>query len=108
MIYELRIYEPHPGKLQALHDRFTRHTNRLFEKHRMTVVGYWTPMIGEWSNQLIYMLAFADLAAREKAWAAFQADPEWLAAKAESEREGPLVARLKNQILAPTAYSPLK
>ena len=108
MIYELRVYEPHPGKLQALHDRFARHTTRLFEKHGMTIVGFWTPAIGGWSNQLIYLLGHADLAARERAWAAFLADPEWVAAKTESEREGPLVARLRSEMLTPTPYSPLQ
>ena len=108
MIYELRTYEAALGKMQALQDRFAAHTVRLFGKHGMTIVGFWTPMIGEWSNQLIYLLGYADLAAREQSWAGFLADPEWIRARADSEKDGPLVARLRNQILKPTAFSPLK
>ena len=77
MIYEQRVYEALPGKMQALQRRFADHTIRLFEKHGMTVVGFWTNYIGGQSNQLIYMLGYQDLADRERAWAAFSADPEW-------------------------------
>ena len=108
MIHELRIYEAAPGKMQALQDRFAAHTVRLFEKHEMTVVGFWTPIVGEWSNQLIYLLGYPDLAARERSWAAFLADADWIRAKADSEKDGLLVTRLRNQLLKPTAFSPLK
>ena len=108
MIYELRTYEPAPGKMQALLERFEAHSVRLFAKHGMTVIGFWTPVIGEWSNQLIYLLGYPTLAARELSWAAFQSDPEWLEVRANSEKDGPLVTRLRNQILKPTAFSPLK
>lgn len=108
MVYELRVYEAVPGRMPALLERFRAHTVRLFQKHGMTVVGCWTPVIGGWTNQLTYLLSYPDLAARERAWAAFQADPEWQAARADSERDGPIVARLKSQILTPTAFSPLQ
>ena len=108
MIHEIRIYEPYPGKMQALQDRFANHTIRLFEKHGMKVLGFWTPLIGDWSNQLIYMLGFDSLEHREKAFAAFQADPEWQKVRAESEKDGPLVLRITNQIWRPTAFSPTK
>lgn len=35
-------------------------------------------------------------------------DPEWLAAKAESEKNGPIVASMSNQILVPTAFSAMR
>ena len=108
MIYELRTYEPCVGKMKALQARFEQHTLRFFQRHGIVAVGFWTPLIGEWNNQLIYLLSYGDLAARERAWAAFDADPEWHRAKAESEKDGPLVARLHSTILKPTAFSPLK
>jgi len=43
MLYELRIYTAHPGKLPALQARFRDHTTKLFEKHGMVNVGYWIP-----------------------------------------------------------------
>ncbi len=54
------------------------------------------------------MLAFDDLAHREKAWAAFATDADRLKAFAETEKDGVLVARVENRIMAPTAYSPMK
>ena len=108
MIYELRTYEAMPGKMQALQDRFERHSIRFFRKHGMTPVGFWTPVIGEWNNQLIYLLSYPDLAARERSWNAFQNDPEWLAVRAETEKDGPIVLRLHATILNPTGFSDLK
>jgi hypothetical protein len=108
MIHELRIYTANPGKMPALQARFRDHTLTLFDKHGMTSVGYWTNAIGGRSDELWYILGFTDLAHRERAWAAFAADPEWQAVRAESEKDGPLVHHIENRILAPTNYSPLK
>jgi NIPSNAP len=107
MIYEMRIYETVPGKLPALNDRFAKHTLGFFKKHGIHVVGFWTEDIGT-SNQLVYMLGFDSLADREKKWTAFQADPGWNQVRAESEKNGPINARVRNMILRPTNYSPMQ
>ncbi|GBD11550.1 hypothetical protein HRbin23_01217 [bacterium HR23] len=107
MLYELRIYEAMPGKLPALNTRFATVTIPLWKTHGIRPVAFWTEDIGT-SNQLVYMLAWESLAEREQKWTAFQADPEWQARRAETEREGPLVARVSNRILRPTPYSPLQ
>jgi hypothetical protein len=107
LIYELRIYDVIPGKLPALHDRFANITSRYFEKYGMKQIGYWTEVIGT-SNRLTYLLAYEDLAQREKAWAGFAVDEERLKAFAETERGGMLVERVENRILQPTSYSPMK
>ena len=104
-VQELRIYEAMPGKLQALHDRFANHTMGLFEKHGMENVAYWTDEVGV-SNRLVYILGHRDLGSREKSFAAFQADPVWNKARAESEVGGPLVRKSHSTILRPTSYSP--
>lgn len=108
MIFEMRSYFPHPGKMAALQKRFREHTLTLFEKHGMTNVGYWTNMIGGRSDELIYILGFRDLAHRDAAFAAFANDPEWRAVVVESEKDGPLVHHIENRILRPTDFSPLK
>jgi hypothetical protein len=108
MIYELRVYTANPGKMGPLLARFRDHTTRLFEKHGITNVGYWMNTVGGRSDELWYMLAFENMGQRETAWAAFAADPEWRAARAESEKDGPLVHHLENRFLAPTDFSPLK
>ena len=108
MLYELRVYTAAPGKLAALSARFEQHTLHFFAKHGIQVVGFWTTVVGPSINDLTYMLAFADMADREKKWTAFQTDPEWLAVKRETEKDGSLWTDIRNQFLAPTGYSPLK
>jgi hypothetical protein len=107
VIYEIRIYDAMPGKLPALNDRFANITLGYFEKYGIKSVGYWTDVIGI-SGRLTYMLAFDDLAHRDRAWAAFGADQERIARFAETEKDGPLVARVENRIMRPTAYSPMQ
>jgi hypothetical protein len=107
MIYELRSYEAVPGRMPVLHARFQQHTLGFFAKHGIKVVGFWETIIGE-SNELVYICAFDDLAHRTKAWAAFQADPDWQAARKASEANGPLLERVINKIWKPTSFSPLQ
>jgi hypothetical protein len=108
-IFELRTYTAHDGKLADLHKRFREHTNRLFTKHGMELVGFWTPADGpEAENTLVYILAFPSREARDKAFKAFLADPEWQAAYKASHASGPLVKEVKSQFLKPTDYSPIK
>ena len=106
MIHELRIYTAHPGKMGALQARFRDHTMGLFEKHGLHNVGYWTNAVGGKSDELWYILGFENYGQREAAWAAFAADPDWQKARAESEKDGPLVHHIENRILAPTSWSP--
>ena len=107
MIYELRIYDAAPGKLRALNERFASVTMSYFVKHGIKPIGFWTDDVGM-SGRLTYVLAFDDLAHRERAWGAFAADPDRQAAFAETEKDGSLVARVENRIMRPTSYSPLK
>jgi len=107
--FELRIYTTHPGKLDALSKRFREHTNRLFQKHGMELIGYWTPTDGpEADNTLIYVLAYPDRAAREKAWQGFLADDEWKMVYEESHRDGPILAKVESKFMTATDYSPIK
>ena len=83
-------------------------TTRLFEKHGITNIGYWTNTIGGRSDELWYIVGFEDLGQRDKAWAAFQSDPEWQKVRAESEADGPIVHHIENRILRPTDFSPAR
>jgi len=109
-LFELRTYTAAEGKLDALQARFRDHTVKLFEKHGMTNVGYWVPSEGDKSkNTLIYILAFPDKEARNKAFKEFGADPEWQKAQKESEANGKLLAKPPESLfLTPTDYSPMK
>ena len=109
-LFELRTYTANEGKLDALNARFRDHTVKLFEKHGMTNIGYWTPSEGDKAkNTLIYILAFPDKAARDKAFKDFGADPEWKKAQQESEANGKLLVKPPDSMfLTPTDYSPIK
>ncbi len=104
-VQELRVYDAMPGKLPALHDRFSNHTMRLFERHGIENIAYWTEDVGT-SNRLVYMLGYPGLGDREKSWAAFGADPDWNKARAESEKDGSLTRISHHSILRLTPYSP--
>ena len=108
MLYELRIYHCVSGRLPDLNRRFETITLKLWEKHGIRQVGFWTTLIGENNQALHYLLEWKDLAERERVWNAFQSDPEWIKARAETEKNGPIVAHLSNSILTPTSYSKLK
>lgn len=104
-VFEMRIYYAAPHKLDALHSRFRDHTTKLFEKHGMTNVGYWVPLDNP-ERKLIYLLAYPSREAREKAWQAFGADPDWKRAKEASEVDGKLVDKVEIKYLQATDYSP--
>lgn len=108
MIYEYRIYEAAPGRMNDLHARFRNHTLRIFQRHGIKQVGFFTPEIGGYTDQLIYILEFESMEHLEKAWKNFRNDPEWQSVKRETESAGPLVSRLISQILVPTDYSSLR
>jgi len=108
MIHELRVYHCVPGRLPALLKRFETITLKLWERHGIRQVGFWTTEIGESNQDLHYLLEWESLAEREKRWNAFQSDPEWQAKRAETERDGAIVASLSNTILRPTAFSAIQ
>lgn len=108
MIHELRIYECLPGRLPALNHRFETITIKLWGKHGIRPVGFWTTLIGRSNQTLYYLLEWEDLAERDRKWNAFAADPDWLTARAETEKDGPIVARVTNEILTPTSYSKIR
>ena len=103
MIHELKRYEAHPGKGKALKERFERATMPAFQRTGITLLQAWD-VDGE-PDSFCYLVSFASPQASEQAWKAFAADPGWKAAKAESERDGPLLARQTTTVLNPLASS---
>jgi hypothetical protein len=101
--FELRTYTVQEGSsIDLLHSRFRDHTTALFRKHGMTIVGYWQPVAKP--NTLIYLLAYKDGAARDAAWAAFGADPEWVKTRTAMQ----VSVQVDNVFMSATDYSPLK
>jgi hypothetical protein len=108
-VFELRTYYATPGKMEALHARFRDHTCRLFKKHGMTLVGFWSPTDPKSAEEkMVYVLAFPSREAADKSWKAFRDDPEWKTARDASEKNGKLVDRVESVFMKATDYSPLK
>ncbi len=109
-VFEMRTYTANEGKMEALHKRFREHTNRLFRKHGIEIVGYWTPQDEKdgKADKLVYLLAYPSRKAAEASWKAFRDDPEWQQAFQESHKDGVLVKKAESVFLDPTDYSPIK
>lgn len=108
-LYELRTYTAAPGKMAELDARFRDHTIGLFKRHGMTPIGFWhvyTPDGQPADNRLFYLMGYKDRAARDEAWAAFAADPEWKQVYADSQKNGSLTSKIENFFLNATDYSP--
>jgi hypothetical protein len=107
-VFELRTYHAAEGKIDALHARFRDHTLELFAKHGLEVIGFWVPQEEGDSHSLTYLLAFPSNEARQAAWAAFAADPEWKEVAAESQKDGKLLTKIDSTMFDPTDYSPMQ
>ncbi len=109
MFYELRIYTAAPGKMDALNKRFREHTLRLFEKHGIKSIAYWSAVDEKHQGKLYYVIAYPDQASREQMLVkGIAKDPEFAKAVAESEKDGKLTTEIESVLMTPTDYSPLK
>ena len=108
-VFELRTYRTLPGRLPALQARFRDHTTKLFEKHGMTNIGYWTPQDAPASeNTVIYILAHASREAATTSWEAFRNDPQWKQVQKASEADGKIVEKVESVFMDATDYSAVK
>ena len=108
-VFELRIYKATPGNLDNLHARFRNHTTRIFRKHGMEVVGYWSPTSEEErGDTLVYMLEHADQDTATASWQAFIEDPEWAEVAAASNANGQILGGIEAKYMVATDYSPMQ
>lgn len=109
-IFELRVYHsPTWRQLTALHERFRGPEIKIFHRSGIHPILYGSTIIGGNLPNLIYLIPFTDLAAREKAWAAFGADPEWQKVRKESvEKAGEIVSEIQVEFYKATPYSPVR
>jgi hypothetical protein len=108
MIYEMRVYHCLPGRLPALLKRFETITLEIWKRHGIRQAGFWTVLVGESNQDLVYLLAWDSMAERERIWNGFMSDPEWIAKRAETERDGQIVASITNSFLQPTGFSAVR
>lgn len=113
-VFEMRIYTASPGNLKALESRFRDHTVKLFEKHGMTNIAYWTLMDDQKDadNNLTYIISHKSRSAAKENFAAFAKDPDWMSALKGSEAKagGSLTAPkgVNSIFMEATDYSPIK
>jgi len=108
-VFEIRTYHTFPGRLDALNKRFREHTMRIFAKHGMTNVAYWTVEDSPAKEStLIYVISHASREQARKNWEEFRNDPEWKAIAAASEADGKIVEKVDSVFVDATDYSPLK
>ena len=106
-VFELRMY--HTTKMAALQARFKDSVLAAFKRHNMKPVGFWLPQDAPDKDALlIYVLEHPSRADADKDWAAFNADPDWMKAKAASEVNGKLVDKVDRYFMDPTDFSPIK
>jgi hypothetical protein len=106
-VFEWRTYTtPDEEKFTMLQARFRDHTTKLFEKHGMANIGYWTPV--DTPNTLTYIVAHKSMEDAKKSWAAFRADPDWQAVAKATAAAGLTGVKLESKYLTPTDYSPMK
>lgn len=108
MIYEMRVYRCLPGRLPNLLKRFENVTLKLWDKHGIKQAGFFTTQIGQSHLDLTYLLRWDSMGERETKWNAFQADPDWISARNDSEKDGPILANITSQFLSPTAFSSVR
>jgi hypothetical protein len=106
MLYELRIYHMHPGRLPAIHERFSEHTLALFDRHGIKIVDFWEDADGK--DTIYYTLEHEDRASRDKNFESFSNDPEWKAVRTASELDGPIVSSIEVYFMNRVPYSPIK
>ena len=108
-VFELRTYQATPGNLGNLHARFRDHTIRIFRKHGMEIVGFWSPTSEEERDDiLVYLLAHDSQDAADASWQAFGSDPEWASVAEESNKNGQILAGVERKYMVATDYSPMR
>lgn len=106
-VYELRTYHLNEGKQPLILERFRTKETKIFARLGMHGVGYWVPtdepLVG---RTLVYMLRHKSREAATESWAQFSKDPEWVALKAETEKDGTFVKLHESTFLKLTDFSP--
>lgn len=106
-VYELRIYHLNEGKQPLIVERFRSKERAIMDRCGMPAVAYWVPTDEPLAGRtFIYILRHKSRAEADANWARFRSDPEWIALKAESEKDGPFVNKYDITFLKLTDFSP--
>jgi hypothetical protein len=104
-VFELRTYESHSRKFgKKKIEMFNTAEIDVFLKTGLHPVFFGESIVGPNLPNLVYMLAFEEMAQREKAWDVFGSSPEWKELRSRPEFAG-TVSNINVKILKPTGYS---
>jgi NIPSNAP len=107
-LFELRTYESHSLKARRMKLEMFGPLGELaiFRRTGLTPVFFGENIVGDRLPSFTYMLVYDDMAAREKAWAAFIDDPEWKTLRARPGfTDAEIVSNISSIVLRPAAYS---
>ncbi len=109
-IFELRTYESNTAStLRRKVEMFNSGEAGIFQRLGMNPVFFGEALIGPNLPHLTYMLAYEDLAARDRLWKDFGADPEWQKLRAQPGlSDADIVSNISNVILRPAAISDIR
>ena len=108
MQYEMRTYLVSKGRMEDILERFRSVTMGLFKKYEMECLGFWTITKPAEDYALVYLMRYESVEAQEKAWDAFRADPDWIAARERTEANGPIVEEVISKDLQAVDFSPMQ
>ena len=107
--FEMRTYTAMPDKLPNVLARFRNHTTKLFKKHGMENIAYFTTIPKDGSpSKLLYFLAHKSPEAGKASFDAFRLDPKWIAVKEASEKDGKIVEKTESIYMSPTNFSTIR
>jgi hypothetical protein len=109
-IFELRMYESNNGTTLARKIKmFNDAEAGIFKRLGMEPVFFGETIVGAKMPNLVYLLSFDDLAARDRLWKAFGADPEWQKLRAQpGNADSEIVSNISNSILRPLPFSDIR
>jgi NIPSNAP len=107
-LFELRTYESHNERAHRLKVRMFAEMGEvdIFRRVGLTPVFFARTLVGPRMPSLVYMLAHENMAARDKSWAAFGADPEWKKLRSTpGYGDAEIVSNITTVFLRPAPYS---
>jgi hypothetical protein len=106
-IFELRTYESHSEKAgRKKIEMFNTGEIAIFRRVGLQPVFFGETLVGQKMPNLTYMLVYEDMAAHDKQWSAFSADPDWKKlSTSPGFADADIVSNISNMYLRPTAYS---
>ncbi len=109
-VFELRTYEsPNIKTLKRKMNMFDIGEIAIFRRNGLLPVFFGETLVGSRLPNLIYMVAYDDMAARDKAWGAFGGDPEWKKLRSQPGLSDPeIVSNISNSILRGLPFSPIR